>query len=149
MKDEVTVRKGERGQPIIEQVGEASSYGRGFRERRLPPAKNLTKMIYAAYLDPTYGTQATVTNLKTGDSVDVKINDRGPYVKGRDIDLSKRAAKELGITKEGVAAVKIEAEIAPADKSKERNSRDRPKRASARFPKRIPFERLLWRAAHR
>ena len=66
------------------------------------------------------GTQATVTNLKTGNSVDVKINDRGPYVKGRDIDLSKRAAKELGMTKEGVAPVKIEAEVAPADKSKEK-----------------------------
>ncbi len=45
-----------------------------------------------------------------------------PTIKGRDIDLSKRAAKELGITKEGVAAVKIEAEIAPADKSKEKRS---------------------------
>ena len=42
------------------------------------------------------GTQTTVTNLETGNSVDVKINDRGPYVKGRDIDLSKRAAKEFG-----------------------------------------------------
>ena len=45
VKDKVTVRKGDKGQPIIEQVGEASSYGQGFAERRLPPAKNLTKMI--------------------------------------------------------------------------------------------------------
>jgi rare lipoprotein A len=64
------------------------------------------------------GTNATVTNLETGSSVEVEINDRGPYTKGRDIDLSKGAAKELGMTKDGVAPVKIEAEVAPADKSK-------------------------------
>jgi rare lipoprotein A len=66
------------------------------------------------------GTQATVTNLETGNFVDVKINDRGPYVKGRDIDLSKRAAKELGMTMAGVAPVKIEAEVTPSEKSNEK-----------------------------
>ena len=49
-----------------------------------------------------------------------RLTTGGPYVKGRDMNLSKRAAKDLGITKEGVAAVKIGAEIAPADKSKEK-----------------------------
>jgi rare lipoprotein A len=121
VKDEVTVRKGDKGQPIIEQVGEASSYGRGFRGKKTATGEKFDQNdLTAAHPTLPMGTQATVTNLKTGDSVDVKINDRGPYVKGRDIDLSKRAAKELGITKEGVAAVKIEAEIAPADKSKEK-----------------------------
>ena len=121
VKDEVTVRKGEKGQPIIEQVGEASSYGRGFHGKKTADGEKFDQNdLTAAHPTLPMGTQATVTNLKTGDSVDVKINDRGPYVKGRDIDLSKRAAKELGITKEGVAAVKIEAEIAPADKSKEK-----------------------------
>jgi len=66
------------------------------------------------------GTQAAVTNLETGDSVEVKINDRGPYVKGRDIDLSKGAAKELGMTKDGVAPVKIEAQVVPPDRSKDK-----------------------------
>ena len=58
--------------------------------------------------------------LETGNSVEVKINDRGPYAKGRDIDLSKGAAKELGMTKDGVAPVKIEAEVAPGVKSNEK-----------------------------
>jgi rare lipoprotein A (peptidoglycan hydrolase) len=121
VKDEVTVRKGEKGQPIIEQVGEASSYGRGFHGKKTATGEKFDQNdLTAAHPTLPMGTQATVTNLKTGNSVDVTINDRGPYVKGRDIDLSKRAAKELGITKEGVAAVKIEAEIAPADKSKEK-----------------------------
>jgi rare lipoprotein A len=57
------------------------------------------------------GTKAKVTNLENGKSVDVRINDRGPYVKGRDIDLSPSAAKELEITKDGIAPVKIEAQL--------------------------------------
>ena len=121
VKDEVTVRKGEKGQPIIEQVGEASSYGRGFHGKKTATGEKFNQNDRtAAHPTLPMGTQATVTNLNTGNSVDVKINDRGPYVKGRDIDLSKRAAKELGMTKEGVAPVKIEAEVAPADKSKEK-----------------------------
>jgi rare lipoprotein A len=50
-----------------------------------------------------------VTNLETGKSVQVKINDRGPYVPGRHLDLSQAAAKQIGLTKKGVAKVKIEA----------------------------------------
>jgi rare lipoprotein A len=121
VKDKVTVTKGEKGQPIIEQVGEASSYGRGFHGKKTATGEKFNQNDRtAAHPTLPMGTQATVTNLDTGNSVDVKINDRGPYVKGRDIDLSKRAAKELGMTKEGVAPVKIEAEVAPADKSKEK-----------------------------
>jgi len=121
VKDKVTVTKGEKGQPIIEQVGEASSYGRGFHGKKTATGEKFNQNDRtAAHPTLPMGTQATVTNLNTGNSVDVKINDRGPYVKGRDIDLSKRAAKELGMTKEGVAPVKIEAEVAPADKSKEK-----------------------------
>jgi rare lipoprotein A len=54
------------------------------------------------------GTEAVVTNLETGQSVKVKINDRGPYAKGRKIDLSRAAARQIGMTKKGVAKVKIE-----------------------------------------
>jgi len=55
------------------------------------------------------GSEAKVTNLKTGKSTTVTVTDRGPHVPGRKIDLSKDAAKEIGLTKkEGVAPVKIE-----------------------------------------
>ena len=121
VKDEVTVRKGDKGQPIIEQVGEASSYGRGFRGKKTATGEKFDQNDRtAAHPTLPLGTQATVTNLETGDSVDVKINDRGPYVKGRDIDLSKGAAKELGMTKGGVAPVKIEAQVPPAGNSKDK-----------------------------
>jgi peptidoglycan lytic transglycosylase len=61
------------------------------------------------------GSKAKVTNLKTGKSTTVTVTDRGPYVPGRKIDLSKDAAKEIGITKkEGVAPVRIEVTKPPA-----------------------------------
>ncbi len=53
------------------------------------------------------GSEVLVTNPKTGKSVKVRINDRGPHVRGRSLDLSTRAAEELGITKNGVARLKI------------------------------------------
>ena len=53
------------------------------------------------------GSTVLVTNPKTGKSVTVRINDRGPYVRGRSLDLSKRAAEEIGITDKGVARVTV------------------------------------------
>ena len=58
---------------------------------------------------PELGTRVTVTNQQNGKSVDVKINDRGPYVDGRVIDLSKKAASKIGIKEQGIAPVKVEA----------------------------------------
>jgi rare lipoprotein A len=49
-----------------------------------------------------------VTNLENGRSVEVTVNDRGPYIRGRVIDLSARAAKELGMAQRGLARVRIE-----------------------------------------
>jgi rare lipoprotein A len=58
-----------------------------------------------------------VTNLETGQQTEVRITDRGPYAKGRDIDLSTRAAQAIGLTKqEGETAVKIEAVVPPHSK---------------------------------
>jgi rare lipoprotein A len=121
VKDEVKVKTGDNGQPVVEQVGEASFYGHGFHGKKTATGEKFDQNdLTAAHPTLPLGTTATVTNLETGNSVDVKINDRGPYVKGRDIDLSKRAAKELGMTKDGVAPVKIEAEVAPTENRKEK-----------------------------
>ena len=121
VKDKVTVRKGDDGQPIVEQVGEASFYGPGFHGKKTATGERFDQnQKTAAHPTLPLGTEATVTNLETGASVDVKINDRGPYAKGRDIDLSKAAAKELGMTKDGVAPVKIEAKVPPPEKNQEK-----------------------------
>jgi rare lipoprotein A len=53
------------------------------------------------------GSSLVVTNPTTGRSVKVRINDRGPYVGGRSLDLSKRAAEKIGLTDKGVARVKV------------------------------------------
>ena len=57
-----------------------------------------------------------MTNLETGQSVNVTINDRGPYVQGRQLDLSRAAAQQIGLTKTGVTKVKIETKRRSAKK---------------------------------
>ena len=59
-------------------------------------------------LPTVYGTQVRVTNLRNGRSVIVRINDRGPFVGGRVIDLSKGAASVIGLVSSGVAPVQLE-----------------------------------------
>ena len=116
VKDKVTVKKSTEGEPVIEQTGEASSYGRGFEGKKTANGEKFDKKdLTAAHPTLPLGTKATVTNLENGKSVDVRINDRGPYVKGRDIDVSQGAAKELDMDKNGVAPVKIEAKVPPSD----------------------------------
>jgi rare lipoprotein A len=61
----------------------------------------------AAHRTLPFGTRVRVTHARNGRSVDVKINDRGPFTAGRIIDLSKAAAELIGMTTEGIARVKI------------------------------------------
>jgi rare lipoprotein A len=63
--------------------------------------------LTAAHRSYKFGTRVKVTNLKTGKSVIVRINDRGPFIKGRIIDLSLGAARVIGLNKSGVAKVKV------------------------------------------
>jgi rare lipoprotein A len=63
--------------------------------------------LTAAHRSFKFGTRVKVTNMKTGKSVVVRINDRGPFVKGRIIDLSLGAARVIGLNKSGVAKVKV------------------------------------------
>lgn len=63
--------------------------------------------LTAAHKTLPFGTRVRVTNLHNGRSVVVRINDRGPYVRGRVIDLSRRAAQVVGMTGSGVVPVSI------------------------------------------
>ena len=119
VKDKVKVKTDTKGKPIIEQVGEASWYGKGFHGKKTAGGKKFNQNSHtAAHPTLPLGTEAKVTNLETGKSVDVKINDRGPYTKGRDIDLSKKAATKIGMRKDGAVPVKIEARVPPGDEKK-------------------------------
>ena len=89
--------------------GEASYYADKFEGRPTASGEiyDHDKMT-AAHRSLPFDTKVRVTRLATGRSVVVRINDRGPFKRGRIIDLSKRAARDLGLLRVGVAEVKIE-----------------------------------------
>jgi rare lipoprotein A len=66
------------------------------------------KSLTAAHPKLPFGTRVRVTRVADGRNVEVRINNRGPYVKGRIIDLSHAAAKVLGLHKDGITKVKVE-----------------------------------------
>ncbi len=95
--------------PGFSQVGLASWYGPHFDGRRTASGEHFNRnALTAAHRTLPLDTYVRVTDLATWRSVVVRINDRGPYVSDRIIDLSARAARELGIAEGGVARVRIE-----------------------------------------
>jgi rare lipoprotein A (peptidoglycan hydrolase) len=93
-----------------QEVGVASWYGRANQGRRTASGQRFDgNKLTAAHRSLPLHTVARVTNLENGRSVEVTVNDRGPYVHGRVIDLSTRAAAALGMTHAGLAVVRIEA----------------------------------------
>ena len=95
----------------------ASWYGPNFHGKITANGEVYDQMaLTAAHKSLSFGTLLKVTNPKNGRSVIVRINDRGPYIEGRDLDLSKGAAIELGMLRKGVARLKIE-ELAPGETS--------------------------------
>jgi len=92
-----------------QHVGGASWYGPGFTGKKTASGEIFDETKFtAAHKTLPLGTKARVVHLKNGKSVEVMINDRGPYIDGRIIDLSRAAAHELGIIDKGVAQVRIE-----------------------------------------
>ncbi len=92
------------------QEGIASFYHDKFHGRTTASGEPFDQnQMTAAHPDLPFGTEVVVTRPDTGREVTVVINDRGPFVRGRIIDLSKRAARELGILNRGVAPVIITA----------------------------------------
>lgn len=94
-----------------EEMGtmKASWYGPGFHGRKTANGEIYDQMAFtAAHKSLKFGTLLKVTNPKNGKSVIIRINDRGPYIAGRDLDLSKAAALEIGMVKKGVARLKVE-----------------------------------------
>src|SRR5215468_746035 len=91
------------------QVGVASWYGKEFHGR--PTASGEIYDMYqptAAHLTAPLGTYALVTNLENGQSVRVRINDRGPYIRPRILDLSYEAARQIDLVRPGSGRVQID-----------------------------------------
>lgn len=104
--------------PDCEQVGTASWYGPGFHGKETASGETFDQNeLTAAHRNLPLGTEVEVTNLETGEKVEVEITDRGPYAGKRSIDLSRKAGREVGLKEEGTAKVKIEAESVPGKDS--------------------------------
>lgn len=89
--------------------GAASWYGPGFHGRLTASGERFDQNdLTAAHKKLPFGTRVRVTNETNGRSVVVRINDRGPFVGKRVIDLSREAAEEIGLLKKGVSRVKLE-----------------------------------------
>jgi rare lipoprotein A (peptidoglycan hydrolase) len=90
-------------------VGVASWYGPGFNGKKTASGEIFDETKFtAAHKTLPLGSRARVVHLENGKSVEVTINDRGPYIEGRIIDLSRAAAKALGMIDMGVTEVRIE-----------------------------------------
>lgn len=89
-------------------VGLASYYGRELHGHRTASGERYDMhAMTAAHPTLKFGTWVEVTNLKNHRKVKVRINDRGPYTKGRIIDLSYAAAKKIGMVSQGVVKVRV------------------------------------------
>ena len=94
---------------IVTETGYASFYSDKFDGRSTSNGETFRQnKLTAAHKKIPFGTNVKVTNLSNDKSVIVRINDRGPFVSGRIIDLSKAAAKQIDMIGAGVAKVKIE-----------------------------------------
>ena len=105
-----TIRSGYgSGREASGSTGFASFYGSEFHGRRTASGDRYDEdELSAAHRTLPFGTRVRLTNLKNGRTVVVTITDRGPFRRGRIVDVSKRAARELGFLRAGVARVRLE-----------------------------------------
>ena len=94
--------------PIFTQTGPASWYRPKLQRRTASGEAFDAKLLTAAHRTLPFGTVVRVTCLKTGLMVVVRINDRGPFTRGRVLDVSALAAEQLGMKQDGEATVLIE-----------------------------------------
>jgi len=95
--------------PTWAQSGRVSWYGPGFHGRRTASGETFnTNDLTMAHRSLPLGSEVRVTNLANGRSVVLRVNDRGPYVRGRIADLSHAAARRLDFVDDGVVRARIE-----------------------------------------
>jgi peptidoglycan lytic transglycosylase len=123
-EDAVSETTSNTSPPVLPvQYGVASWYGRAFHGRPTASGEPFDMaQITAAHRSAPLGTQALVTNLDNGQAVRVRINDRGPWKRGRLLDLSYGAAQRIGMLQAGSARVKVE--FLPETKTAERSPRE-------------------------
>jgi rare lipoprotein A len=97
------------GGRLVTETGKASFYSNKHNGKKTASGERYSSnKLTAAHKKLPFGTMVTVTNLSNGKSVEVRINDRGPYARGRIIDLSRSAARKIDMIQDGVVKVKIQ-----------------------------------------
>ena len=92
----------------VTETGSASYYADKFENKPMANGKKFSQhKLTAAHKTLPLGTKVTITNLTNHKRVKVRITDRGPFVKGRIVDMSKKAAKRIGMIDAGVANVEL------------------------------------------
>lgn len=110
LAEQVTDKPAASRDKLLVAKGRASYYATRFHGKKTANGEHFNKGEYtAAHRSLPFGTLVRVTNLSNGRHVFVRVNDRGPHLKGRIIDLSLAAAREIGLTGIGVGNVQIEA----------------------------------------
>jgi rare lipoprotein A len=100
----------------FQEIGMASYYSDDFQGKKTASGELYDKnKLTAAHKSHPFGTQIRVTRLDNNRSVVVRVNDRGPYISGRIVDLSRKAAETLGLIREGSAKVKVEVVQGPSE----------------------------------
>jgi rare lipoprotein A (peptidoglycan hydrolase) len=95
--------------PIKSWVGNASWYGPGFNGKKTANGERFNcEALTAAHPNLPFGSVVRVVNRWTGQFELVRINDRGPYQEGREIDVSYRVARKIGLIHSGVSQVRLE-----------------------------------------
>jgi rare lipoprotein A len=106
-------------EPTIVETGLASWYGPRFHGKRTASGEIFNQHDFtAAHRTLPWGSKVKVTNTANGKSVEVRINDRGPFGRGRIIDLSRAAARALGMVGSGITTVRIES-LSDSEKANE------------------------------
>ncbi|MBB6426467.1 septal ring lytic transglycosylase RlpA family protein [Sphingopyxis sp. JAI128] len=121
--------------PTYDAVGYASWYGSESGNRTANGEAFRSGWITAAHTTLPLPTYVEVTALDTGRRIIVRVNDRGPFAKGRLIDLSRGAAEELGIKAQGHAPVRVR-RVEPSEKDRERLRKGKPARGLDPVPAR-------------
>ena len=112
-------------QPSQVETGLASWYGRRFHGKLTASGEIFNQEKFtAAHRTFPWGSRVKVTNLANGKSVEVRINDRGPFGQGRIIDVSRAAARVLGMVGSGITTVRIEW-LSDSEKSNELSLQDK------------------------
>lgn len=121
--------------PAYDAIGYASWYGSESGNRTANGEQFRSGWITAAHTTLPLPTYVEVTALDTGRRIIVRVNDRGPFARGRVIDLSRGAAEELGMKAQGHAAVRVR-RVEPSEKDRERLRKGKPAASLAAVPER-------------